>query len=291
MAEILSAAFLGEAQDRNTHNIAIAKALIAQAGALSPQKLSAAHVMEIDATFRGRPYSTSTRWHYATALRWMLRWLWEHHGAPKLDQTVRKWPRPRPRNVTVHDDERAAILRAAPDHLRLWVLLCSDLAIRSGTAINIGPPHYNGQRGTLSFTTKCDEHLTLPVTAAVQELIDQCDPNDPTSYVRQLWFAYNQRKGRRGPVLRLGNLNALRRQFSELCKSLGTRRVTLHDHRRTTAVAMLEHTRDVREVQALLGHKDLHSTFWYLDHALRPIHRETLEAIKRPFLVKKEHTA
>jgi site-specific recombinase XerC len=55
-----------------------------------------------------------------------------------------------------------------------------------------------------------------------------------------------------------------------------------HDLRRTTAVAMLRATHDLRDVQAILGHKNLTSTMWYLDHELRPVKRSTLELIKRP---------
>lgn len=45
---------------------------------------------------------------------------------------------------------------------------------------------------------------------------------------------------------------------------------------------MLHYTNDIREVQAILGHKNLQSTFWYLDHDMRPIKRSTLELIKSP---------
>jgi integrase/recombinase XerC len=246
--------------------------------------------MEIDAALRTKGYAHSTRWNYAKALRQLLRWLWEHHGAPKLDAQIRKYSMPRPRNVTVRDDERAALLDAAPAHLRLWLLLCSDLAIRSSTAADLAPSHYNRQRGTLSFTTKCDEHMTLPITAAVEALINRCDPDNPESFVRQLWRA-NRTKHTRGAPLNTMDTNQLRRQLRHLRNALGMRRVTLHDHRRTTAVAMLEHTRDVREVQALLGHKNLQSTFWYLDHDMRPIHRHTLELIKKPKPQDEERTA
>ena len=58
-----------------------------------------------------------------------------------------------------------------------------------------------------------------------------------------------------------------------------TRRVTPHDLRRTTAVALYEHTRDIRDVQALLTHRNMQSTIWYLDHDLKPISRDTLEVI------------
>ena len=43
---------------------------------------------------------------------------------------------------------------------------------------------------------------------------------------------------------------------------------------------MLEATGDLRDVQALLGHRSLASTIWYLDHDFSPINRATLELIK-----------
>jgi integrase len=290
VAEILRASFLGPDEITNTPRTAACKAIIAEAGSIPPHKLSAAHVTEIDAQLRAKPYSASTRWQYAGAIRHLLRWLWEHHGAPKLDGAMRKYTTPRPRNVTVRDDERAKLLDAAPDHLRLWLLLCSDLAIRSGTAIILGPTHYDPQRRTLTFTTKCDERLQLHTTDAIDALVAECDQSDPRPFVHQLWARYYTQR-RRGHPPTTYNVHALRLYLNQLRKRLGMRRVTLHDHRRTTAVALLEYTHDVREVQALLGHKNLQSTFWYLDHAMRPIPRATLETIKRPFLVSKERTA
>ena len=80
-----------------------------------------------------------------------------------------------------------------------------------------------------------------------------------------------------------GDGNSLRRAFTRFRISLGiTRRVTPHDLRRTTAVAMYKHSGDLRAVQALLGHANLNSTLHYLDHDLRPIERSTLEILKRP---------
>jgi integrase len=288
LVEILRAAFLGPGS--GTPSRAMAKALIAQAGSQPPSRLSSAHIIEINAQLRTNSYAASTRWNYSKALRQILRWLWEHHGAPKLDDSVRKYPKPRPRNITARPDEIATILAAAPDHMRLWLLFCSDLAIRSGTAIRLGPAHYNRQRGTLSFTTKCDEHLTLPVTAEIESLIRLCNLNNPESFVHQLWRAYHATP-RRGGQLRTLTTNGLRDRFAHLRKQLDLRRITPHDLRRTTAVNMLEHSRDIRDVQGLLGHKDLNSTVWYLDHALRPIQRNTLELIKRPHPAQEEKTA
>ena len=182
-------------------------------------------------------------------------------------------------------------MSSAPPHLRLWVLLCSDLAIRSGTAARLGPAEYHPQTGELRFTSKHGARLTLPVTLAVRELIDQCDHNDPRPYVLQLWPRRNGRQFQ--PNADSGRLAApLREAFQKLCKANGiTRHIVPHDLRRSTAVAMLRHTHDVRDVQAILGHRSLQSTIWYLDHDLQPVTRLNLETIKRPFLVPRKEPA
>lgn len=66
-----------------------------------------------------------------------------------------------------------------------------------------------------------------------------------------------------------------------LLASLGiTRKLTFHDLRRTTAVHAYEVTRDLRVVQALLGHKELAHTLYYLDHNTTPVSLDTIEAVR-----------
>ena len=236
--------------------------------------------MELDSKLRASKYATSTRAYRAKALRQILRWLWENHGAPKLDSHVRRYASPRPRNVTVTEQEREALFAAAPPHMRLWLLLCSDLAIRSGTAIALGPRHFNTHTGTLTFTTKYDERLTLPATAEIRALIATCDTSDPLSFVRQLWQRQHHADHMTGRCTTL-TADALRHSYTRMRKRLGiTRKLVPHDFRRTTAVAMLRHSGDIRDVQAVLGHRSLQSTIWYLDHDLRPVKRASLELIK-----------
>jgi site-specific recombinase XerC len=281
LAEILHARFIVGRPPSSNH-YQVAKALTAAAGSLPPQRLSAAHIIQYDDELRTTPYATATRACRAKVLRQILRWLWQYHGAPKLDDHVRKYPAPRPRNVTATDQERAALLAAAPPHLRLWLLFCSDLAIRSGTAQRLNHQNYDDATGTLTFITKCDEHLTLPVTAEIAAILHTCNHDDPKPYVHQLWANYRATNHLTGN-LRTYSPAHLSRSFAQLRRSIGiTRKLTLHDFRRTTAVAMLRATADVRDVQAVLGHKNLTSTIWYLDHDLRPIKRHTLELIKRP---------
>ncbi len=223
-------------------------------------------------------------------MRRILRWLWEVHGAPKLDGYIRSYSGVRPRNVTATREEIDTLLDAANPGMRLWLLLCSDLAIRSGTAARIGASHYDKEQRQLRFTTKHDARQTLPVTQEIQDLIEQCDLTDPAPFVKQLWTLGVYRGGR--PLMdTFGDGNSLRRAFTRFRISLGiTRRITPHDLRRTTAVAMYKHSGDLRAVQALLGHANLNSTLHYLDHDLRPIERSTLEILKRPAW-RKDHIA
>lgn len=195
---------------------------------------------------------------------------------------ITKHPGLRPRNVTMTQREIDSILAAAPDDIRLWLLLCSDLAMRSGTASRIGPTNYDPRRRELRFTTKCDEALTLPVTAEIAAILDTCDHSSPLSYVQQLSFR-QQREGRGGQFKVNPTRYTINCRFRRLLATLPVRQnLRPHDLRRTAAVRMYEHTNDARDVQALLGHRNLASTIWYLDHDLRPVSRATLELIKRP---------
>lgn len=175
--------------------------------------------------------------------------------------------------------------------MRLWLLLCSDLALRSGTAIAISPAHYDAHMHLLTFTTKCDEHLTLPVTAELQIILNACDQDTQKPYVAQLWDRYHK-TARLPGRLTTYSVNRLRNNLQRLCVDIGiTRRICAHDLRRTTAVAVYRHTRNIRQVQAVLGHKNLQSTLWYLDHDLEPVELDTLETVKRPFIVARKETA
>jgi len=174
--------------------------------------------------------------------------------------------------------------------MRLWILFCSDLAIRSGTAALISPQNYDAQRGLLHFSTKLGEKLTLPVTAEITTMLQTCDLHDPTPFVRQLHRATLAKEGRGHELTTKATYpHTLGTAFIRLRRKLGiTRKLTPHDFRRTTAVKLYEQTGDARDVQALLGHRTLASTIWYLDHDLRPVKRSILELVKSPAWRKEE---
>ena len=176
--------------------------------------------------------------------------------------------------------------------MRLWLLLCSDLGIRSGTALRIAPENYDQRAGTLSFTTKKAAALTLPVTRAVAELLDTCDLSNRLPFVTQLRARAigNMGRPRKHDTV---NSHNMRQEYATLRASLGiAKRITPHDLRRTTAVAVYKRTRDLHIVQSFLGHRNMQATIWYLDHDLQPLDRAILEDAKKPFLAwSKEQTA
>lgn len=210
-----------------------------------------------------------TRYVRMGALRHVLNYLHEEHGAPKMAKAVPKVKKPAPRDVTATVDERTAVLAAASPAMRCFILLCSDMAIRSGTAVKIAPHHYNPERRELSFRTKFDTAQTLPVTTELAAIFASCKGNPATPYVSQLSQA--------GHLRHTTVLN----NFAKLRRKVGiTRRVTPHDFRRTTAVATYEITKDLRVVQALLGHSELATTLHYLDHRNTPVGKSVLELAK-----------
>lgn len=177
-------------------------------------------------------------------------------------------------------EQRDAAITAAAPALRLWLLLCSDLAMRSGTATKVSSRHYDRNRREFRFLTKAGAALTLPATQAVAELIEDCEDNGEP-YVAQL----RNRETRTGPKPSPETITGTRERqdWRKLRKRLGLPdNLRPHDFRRATAVAVLNATGDVRDVQAVLGHTTLNSTIWYLDHDLRPVRRSLLETIKRP---------
>jgi integrase len=151
--------------------------------------------------------------------------------------------------------------------MRCWLLLCSDLAIRSGTAANLTPASYDREAGMLRFRTKYEATSCLPVTAELAVLLNRCE-DQARPFVAQL----SQRRSTYG---------SLSVQFRRLRKLAGiTRQITPHDLRRTTARDVYQISRDLRTVQALLGHADLAHTAYYLQDDMTPVLLASLELAK-----------
>lgn len=240
--------------------------LVQIAGNLEVGKLSTVQTDYIN-NWLNRYTNVVSKHRRAGAARTLFRRLWEDHKAPKLYQHIVKVHKPKPRNVTATDDERAVIMAAAPLHLRFWLLLCSDLAIRSGTAAKLGPEHYDRGMGELVFRTKYDNAQRLKVTAELRGIIAQCKGDGP--------FAAQLAAPKKAAYKNLID------DYAKLKRKLGiTRKLTPHDLRRTTARKVYKLTGDMREAQHLLGHADLATTAWYLQDSTVEVSLSTLELAK-----------
>ncbi len=147
----------------------------------------------------------------------------------------------------------------------------------------LGPSHYDSVSGTLTFRTKYENAQQLPVTNELRALLDLCgDPALP--FVAQLPRGIG--RNHRGsydlkPWGKPLEYHSLVGSFNTLKKKLKiTRKLTLHDLRRTTARNVYRTTRDLRLVQALLGHSDLKTTAWYLQDNLTVVAPSVLELAK-----------
>jgi integrase len=251
---------------------------------LRPNQLSAAHILEVTHELDHARYALATRVIRLVKFRKLLRWLWENHGAPKLDGYVPRYPGLRPRNVTATRAQIDALEAKASPALNLMLLMCSDLGIRSGTAVKLRPENYDRETGELRFSSKKGSKICLPVTEALREVLESLDRENPLPYLTQIRVKTNPNAARNQEHEEM-DPQVLRRELTDLLKQLGiNKRLVLHDFRRSAAVALYRRTKDLRIVQAFLGHRSIQATIWYLDHELVPVDRADLEAIKKPFI-------
>lgn len=141
----------------------------------------------------------------------------------------------------------------------------------------------SGKRKRKSFSTKYDNKQCLPVTARLVPILASC--SDPTlPFVAQLPRGHHAHTGYAfGPLDRPFEASVLPKHFRTLKEKCGiTRSLRPHDFRRTTATRIYDATKDLRVVQAALGHSNLGSTLWYLDHHLTQVPRDVLEEAMLP---------
>jgi site-specific recombinase XerC len=140
--------------------------------------------------------------------------------------------------------------------------------------------NYDPRSAVLRFRSKHESTQTLPVTEEIRLMLEPLDHHSNVPYV---WQLRAKERGTGGHNVRIFLRQQLDRDFREVRRKVGiTRRITPHDLRRSTAVAILDETHDIRIVKDLLGHGDLKNTLWYLDHDLTPVSRKLLELIKKP---------
>lgn len=268
-------------QARNPNTPPALRSLLRDCGDKLPAQLTTHDVQRAANDWRtsrarprdGHPSLTDhTRANYAKRLRRFLRWLEQTAGArPTIADAVPRFRQPAARTIIATDDERRLVLTHSYPALRFFLLLCSDLGIRHGTAARICPGNYDARTSTLAFFTKGGVHQTLPVTPEIAEVFAALPKDAQTSTpVVNILRAHNPRGHQPGKQARFT------KQWRALKKRLGIREdLHIHDLRRTVAEDVWAATHDLRAVQQQLGHQRITTTAKYLE---RTINLEELSA-------------
>lgn len=242
------------------------------AGNISPHQLTHFTIQQLVARWK-QTLTRNTASNRRHALCRVLRQLEASTGVTGLVQAVPRLPGPRPRQRIATPDDLARLTAHAVPWQRVWLTLTLSLALRQSEVRVLAPIHYDAERRVLRIPQKKTRDVKdLPVTDELAEVLEAAPhSDDPTvSYLERY-------RGR--PV----TAHSLYQAWHKLKRRAGVQLdLWLHDLRRTTAVTLYDLSKDLRAVQALLGHQQLLSTTTYLAHRDPQKLRPLLEALQRP---------
>lgn len=251
------------------HVVYVARDLAAQAGTLHPRQLNDSHVAALMARWK-QNYAPATNYVRGQYLRALLRRL-ETLGAPRLEHLARFKP-PQPRTVTLAPGELDVLLDAAPLHLKLFIHLCSQLALRFMEAYRLTTTDYNSESHTIRVLVKGGKTRTLPTTPEIETLINAARQGSAEATVIETLAGRSLQP------------KAIRAQFHALVKKTGVNpAINPHDMRRTTATRLYQMTKDLPAVQQMLGHDNLTSTLHYIAPLATENLKPLIDALRRPY--------
>jgi integrase len=242
-------------------------------GPLPPREMTELHVRTLCESWKAK-LSPASRYTLTRRLLRLLRFIADTASIPSLEYAVSKARRPGPRRVIATPEEISALIRACgPEKWMLGVvLLGAHAGLRRSDIMRIAPVHYDAEKRLLAIDQKkTGNTVTIPVTDALAAWLEGVVPDTiHTTYVEAYAF---------GPV----SLSLLADHWKSLKKHAGVNReLWIHDLRRTAAVSLYELTKDLRAVEAFLGHASLASTCGYLEHRDPNKLRPYLDSIWRP---------
>jgi integrase len=243
----------------NTANRQVALELTAEIGHLQPRQLSSFIAEAFFAKWRTR-YSPMTLYTRRAIYQRLLGVLTQYGAPPIKLSKVRK---PEPRGVTATQEEIQKLLGAATPALRLFIILCWQLALRRSEALAVTPLSYDDKTHTVCIRTKGGKMRRIPLTSDAEEMIrvaskSAADPSESCVSILN---------GR--PMKRMD------KRWWQLTKKCNLTHIHPHDLRRTTATNLYRTTHDIRAVQQYLGHTQLVST----THYLAPLSEEQLRGM------------
>ena len=166
--------------------------------------------------------------------------------------------------------EFEALLRHAPPALELVLLLAHESGLRAEAALKFCRANVDMEARRIIGTTKHKARYDLPMSQRL--------------YERLLWYMAAPVDNDEPfvcafmPHRRPLTQNAMRKAMQQARKDAGlTSLWGIHDLRRTLARKIYASTRDIRKVQAMLGHRMLWTTCWYLGNGLQSLDHADME--------------
>lgn len=214
--------------------------------------------------------SDSTRREYLSRIRGFCQWL-AAEGKVKGDATAHVQPIRQARRAprTLSADQVASLLRVLPDRrARAIVLLMVGCGCRCGEVATLRVEDYDGH--TVTVTGKNSDERVIPVPFEVAAALDAY--MDETGVVAGplIRSVLNPSRGLSARTLS-HYLRGWLRDAKVKTRALDGR--SAHALRRTCASDVLDHSGDVRAVQAMLGHARLETT---ARSYLRPVSMDQL---------------
>jgi integrase/recombinase XerD len=234
-------------------------------------------------TNRGRPAKPSTVARIATTLASFFGFL--HAEGLLKESPAARLERPRvPEQFPgdVLDEKEVELLLDAPDRStplglrdRALVELLYATGLRNEEALSLDLSDLDPQERVVRVTGKGDKGRLVPVIrsawSAVAEYVERGRPALARGCLALFVSSRGERLGKNGLLKLLRKL----RESAGLVKNL-----TPHTLRRSFATALLRNGVNLREIQVLLGHKNLNTTARYLRLDTHELRREVL--LKHP---------
>ena len=248
----------------------VARDLKRIAGTLQPREITALHWQSLVNQWRAT-LASSTVWTYRCYLANLARFIGKTAAIQSLDADVPKVRMPAPRTVVLTPAEISLLFANAPPWFRVFLTIGTALGLRHAEILDVKPEGFNPEKHTVSFVAKGGEVQSMPTTEEVEALFVNAPPGAPMTPLIELY------KG--SPV----NRNSTWWEWQKTVRKSGIQKqITVHDLRRTLAVASYELTRDLRFVWQVLRHKSLGTTARYLEHVDRDAIRPILQDLWKP---------
>jgi integrase len=146
-------------------------------------------------------------------------------------------------------------MEIAPQHVRCWLMLCTQTALRHTAAREATPADYQPERRNLTLRMKGGHRNTVPVSEELHELLMSAKQIVPGDRDVPYTVLLHPRRKR----------SSMAWWWKKLKAEAGIETpITPHDLRRTTANEVQSASQDLRVTQRLLGHRSLKSTLHYL---------------------------